>query len=187
MEEGFFRKATKAEHEALIAHEKKFSRKEIIFYFLVTTISVTYLGAYIDYFLNGKPANPGSKGRVIYAFMESPVSFIFFFLILAGVIGFSFFKAAQFKKIKNGDFAVQKVKVIGISTKYVKGKRTTTFTLMSDAGMLYVADTSGIVNDEMAINQRGLFFLINENRKNGLIDGYRFIPVFESGKRTHTD
>ena len=118
MDEGFFRKATPQEHEAVVNNEKKqFSLNLIV-------------------------------------------------------------RQKHSDKIKNGDYGVQTVMVIGRSS-HGRNKRKIKVTFISEEGMMYIADVLGSCVKNMQDKDIGLLVMINETADDDPVDEYRFVPVSE--------
>ena len=118
MDDGFFRKATPQEHEAVVNNEKKLFSLNLIV------------------------------------------------------------RKKHGDKIKNGDYGVQTVMVMGRSSDG-GNKRKIKVTFISEDGMIYIANILSSCVKNMQDKDIGILVMINEDPDDDPVDEYRFIPVSE--------
>ena len=170
MEEGFFRKATQQEHEAVIKNEKKLSGIKLILGF--SAVAILILIGYV-FNLTVNTSLPLSA-RFQY-FMRWDLVFLPVLVIV--VIWLTVVSRKHMSKIKNGDYVVQTVMVLGSSSAGKGlGKRTMKVTLISEEGLIYIADFTSLGGKELQDKAIGLIVMINV-KSSGILDEYRFIPI----------
>jgi len=93
-----------------------------------------------------------------------------FFIILIAA------KISQLKKVKNGDYVIQRVMAVNKANgPHSLWKRMIKVTFMSNEGLIYVTDISEIVAKEMPLNKPGLLIRVNRNSVPVIYDECRFI------------
>ena len=173
MEEGFFRKATAAEHDAVVKNEKKLSVLKFLLGFSVIAVILILIGYVFNKIVNTSlPFSSFREHRMQYAFIFLPV--LVFFLIWLIVVS-----RKHMNKIKSGDYVVQTVMILG-SSPDGKGiaKTHLKVTFVSEEGLIYIADFSSLGGKEMQDKAIGLLVMLNV-KGSGILDEYRFIPISE--------
>ena len=175
MESDFSRKATPEEHSVVLENEKHLSKIEILFLFMIVCNFVVDVITFYGVFVLGEQylMSLSTRYRMTYYVGAVFAPIISAFLLIAFVE-----KVSQVRKIRNGDFLVQKAMVVNKGT-FNKGLLKTEATLMSDEGMLYVANLSAAFAKELPLNTPCLFVRVNQKRSSMFIDEYRCIAFFK--------
>ena len=171
MEEGFFRKATAAEHDAVVKNERKMSGIKFILGFSVVALALILIGDVFNLKVN---TSLPLSDRSLYLM---PWILVVLLMLTVFIIWLIVVRKKHMSKIRNGDYAVQTVMVLG-SSYTGKLKRSKKVTLISEDGLIYIADITSPLGKEIEDKSIGLLVMINV-KKCGILDEYRFIPVSE--------
>ena len=182
MEEGFFRKATQVEHEAVLKNEKKPSEIKVILVFSEVVFIILLIGYVFNHVVNTSiPIDSRSLLPDEYNYWSRVILLSVTLLITTIVLIWMFALSRKHMiKIKNGDYAVQTVMVMG-KGKAGKGEGIDTFrfSFMSEGGMIYLANIISLFARNIHEKEIGLLVMINEDTKDNPKDAYRFIPISE--------
>ncbi len=179
MDNVFFRKAMPEEHIMVLTYEKRLTKLELLILFFAVISFIMDLAVLIDFLFLGNtfwtnlPNSRTGRGEYTrFCILLSGLVLDPFFIILIAA------KISRLKKIKNGDYVVQRAMAVNKNNDSVSlWKRTVKVTFMSDGGMLYVTDISEIVAKEMPLDKPGLLIRVNRNRPPVIYDECRFIYI----------
>ena len=175
MDNVFFRKATSEEHITVLAYEKRLTKFELLVLFMAALSFIIDFAVLIDFLFLGNtfwtnlPNTDRGRFTQLCILFSVFVLDPFFIILIAA-------KICQLKKVKNGDYVIQRAMAVNkVNESHSLWQRTTKVTFMSNDGLIYVTDIFEVIAKEIPLNKPGLLIRVNRNKPPAIYNECRFI------------